>query len=128
MSVYPGVKASFVQYGVSSNFDSYYDFFNLLHFDTMIKIIPIIYFLKDQLSQLQRSLSAAENERKVLEDRLESSRLESSDLKRNQEMLQDKISQLQSALQKSESRANQCEIGLQSSRAQLVRQTIFKLD
>ena len=108
-------------------------FSDLLNLDTMIKIIPLI-FLKDQLSQLQRSLSAAENERKVLEDRLESSRLESSDLKRNQEMLQDKISQLQSALQKSESRANQCEITLQSSRAQLVKHGLglswirFKLD
>ena len=77
--------------------------------------------LQDQVSQLQRALSVAENEKKVLEDRLESSRGQSHDLKRSQDMLQEKLALLQADLQRSESRANQCELALQSSRAQLVR-------
>lgn len=55
----------------------------------------------------------------ILEERLESSRSFSTELKKSQEALQDKVSHLQTELQRSESRANQAELHLQTTRTHL---------
>ena len=73
----------------------------------------------EQLSRLQRALAAAESEKQILEDRLETGRHASTEMKHAQDLLADKVTHLQNELQRSESRANQLELQLQSSKSHL---------
>ncbi len=73
----------------------------------------------EQLTQLQRSLSAAEAEKELLSDRLDTARQQTSELKRAQEAMEARAEQMQSELQRSESRANQLELQLRASKAHL---------
>ena len=73
----------------------------------------------EQLSKLQRALAAAESEKQILEDRLETGRQATAETKHAQDMMADRVARLQDELQRSESRANQLELQLQSSKSHL---------
>ena len=75
--------------------------------------------IHEQLSKLQRALAAAESEKQILEDRLETGRQATAETKHAQDMMAERVARPQDELQRSETRANQLELQLQSSRGHL---------
>ena len=51
--------------------------------------------IRDQLNEAQRELNAAESERRILEDRLDTAKQQNAEMRRNQEEFVEKIEKLQ---------------------------------